>query len=401
MIHQLPLTTRPKLKPNKHKPQSTEATPSKQNSQPDAIQDSIIIQTTHTTHSECKPGTLTSLKNHGLSLASTTSFQANPSSISHSLNNIYQKDFVTGYISPQEAYDKSKALAQKYPDLVTFVEWEQKTDGYKGDRKDLQGGSPLYYLKITAPQDSSQDKKLGVFHYASPHAREWMNPMIMLETAEQLLANYQPDSTDSEQQKIVSLLQSLNIYIAPQTNPDGANYSFYDNNMWRKNQRDNKDGTFGVDINRNYPYDWKASSNTRGQTYSGPAPASEKETQHILKIVEDNPDIKFVVDWHSYSEEIRRPKGVSSQDTKIYDRLHDRMQKAIASYRGRNYDTVVSQVTDGTSDDHFYHENGIISTVMETGREFQPSIKEALSVKNECTLAALEVLEFAMEQTNL
>jgi hypothetical protein len=52
---------------------------------------------------------------------------------------------------------------------------------------------------------------------------------------------------------LTQILDTQEVWIAPIWNPDGYVYVFEQDNTWRKNRRDNGDGTFGVDQNRNYP----------------------------------------------------------------------------------------------------------------------------------------------------
>ena len=304
--------------------------------------------------------------------------------------------FIKEYIDPQATYQMAKDLAAKYPDLVELVEMPVRSHGYDGKKADIKGSAPLYYMRL-GPKNSERDKKVGVFHHAAPHAREHVNPMTMMELASQLCANYDPKSTDPAVMANTRLLDKLDVYIDPQPNPDGANYSFYDDKNWRKN-RAPFDGTdTGVDINRNYPYKWTAPHGADYQTYPGKGPASEPETQALMEVVNQHPNIRFVMDWHSYSEEVRRPLGVSKADTPVYDEFHGRVKDAIASSRGRQYGTVVSKVVEGASDDYYYHQRGIFSTVIETARSFQPTQKEALEVMTECARGAREALEFAAD----
>ena len=64
-------------------------------------------------------------------------------------------------------------------------------------------------------------KKVGVFLYCQQHAREWATPLTCLETAEQLLRNY---AIDPRTRKLVD---GLDIFILPSSNPDGAHYSMH------------------------------------------------------------------------------------------------------------------------------------------------------------------------------
>ena len=54
--------------------------------------------------------------------------------------------------------------------------------------------------------------------------------------------------------------------------------------MWRKNRRDNGNGTFGVDLNRNYSYEWAligSSGNGNSDVYHGISAFSEPESQAL------------------------------------------------------------------------------------------------------------------------
>jgi hypothetical protein len=307
-----------------------------------------------------------------------------------------QTGFVKDYIDPQATLQQCRDLAAKYPDLVELVELPIRSHGYDGKRSDIKGSAPLYYVRL-GPRQADRDKKVGVFQHAAPHAREHVNPMTMMELAEQLCANYDPNSSNPAVVANTRLMDSLDIFISPQPNPDGANYSFFDDKGWRKNRSPHDGVDNGVDINRNYPYKWTGSSRADYQTYPGKSAASEPETRALIEVVNRHPNIRFVLDWHSSGEEIRRPLGASKDDEAIYAEFHGRMKDAIASSRGRSYDTVVSQVVNGSSDDYWYHERGIISTVVETARTFQPVKKEAVEVSLECARGAREALEFAAD----
>ena len=69
---------------------------------------------------------------------------------------------------------------------------------------------------------------MGVFLYCQQHAREWATPLTCLETAEQLLRNY---AIDKRTRKLVD---GLDIFILPSSNPDGAHYSMYNFGQQRR-----------------------------------------------------------------------------------------------------------------------------------------------------------------------
>lgn len=308
----------------------------------------------------------------------------------------FKSGFVDDYLTPAQIRERCESLQKEYPNLVQLVETGIKTHGYDGKNKDVQGPADLFYLRI-GPQTPDRDNKVGIFQYAAPHARERVNPMSMMELTEELVKNYDPGSTDPKVQENTRLMDKLDIFIAINTNPDGHNYVIYDDPDWRKNRMPLGNGEHGVDINRNYPYQWEKSDRPSSEVYSGAGPASEAETQAIMKVTKDHPNILFQVDWHSYSEEIRRPKGVSEVDSKFYDTMHGRVQKAMEKVAGHRYQTTVSEITNGSSDDYFYNTEGILSTVMETGKQFIPERSEAVTVMKESVAGAREFLRVASE----
>ncbi len=319
-----------------------------------------------------------------------------PAPVATALHESFQRGFVDNYLAPLEIRARVEALQKEFPDLVEVIPTGYQTFGYDGKNVEHRGSSDLYYLRI-GPQTEDRDSKTGIFQYAAPHARELMNPMTMVELTEQLVRNYDPESEDPEVQANTRLLDQLDVFIAPMTNPDGAAYALFDDPKWRKNRAPIGEGKVGVDINRNYPYMWEASERLDSQTYSGSGPASEAETKSIISVADRHKNIKFVVDWHSYSEDLRRPIGVTPEHDNVYDELHGRVSQAIEAVAGNHYKPIVSQIISGTSDDYFYHEKGVISTVMETGKAFAPPVEEALVVMEESVAGAREFMEAAID----
>ena len=311
----------------------------------------------------------------------------------------FKTGFVTDFVDARQVDNKVMELAKKFPHLMDITTRKERTSGYDGRMLELRGPAPLRYIRI-GKKDEDRDKKTGVLLMASPHAREVMQPMIMLETLQQLLENYNPDSKDPKVKEITDLMDSVDIYMIPVSNPDGLNYALYDDPSWRKT-RSSQPGTLevGVDCNRNYDYGWLR-MNPSEETYSGPYPFSEPETRNSANIVDEHPNIKFVSDYHSRGEEIRRPKGVTDpRDLKNFREFQERMQSAIGSIRGKKYDLVESNVVNGSSDDYFYFKKGVYSFVVEDGLAFKPPIGEALNVVAENTEGAKELLRIAKDYT--
>lgn len=364
--------------------------------------DLVVVSELPTSPAGAAPEKVQALRNQSLSTTMEVGASATlPATVATPVVSSFKAGFVDGYLTPKEIRGRCEKLAKEFPHLVELVDTGIMTNGYDGKEKSVQGPSELFYLRL-GPRNVDRDKKVGVFQFAAAHARERVNPMSMMELAEQLAHNYDPTSSDPKVKTNTQVMDDLDIFIAINTNPDGHNYAAYDDPMWRKNRRPNPDapGKVGVDVNRNYPYQWERSDRPGSQTYSGTGPASEPETQALLAVTKNHPNIMFVVDWHSYGQEIRRPMGVSLSDKDVYDEMHGRVQHAMKEVGGSQYDVVVSQVTKGSSDDHFYHVENVYSTVMETGLEFTPPEHEALQVKEESVAGAREFLEIARDYQN-
>jgi len=206
-------------------------------------------------------------------------------------------------------------------------------------------GRDIWCVRINSTekgQDAS--KKPGVVFMGNHHAREHLSVEVPL-----LLAKNLANSADAETQK---LLEARDVYIIPMVNPDGAEYDVYNDEiagqpnpkksgyrMWRKNMAKNADGSYGVDLNRNYGYGWNtggSSDDGRDETYHGPAAFSEPETRAIRDFVVARPNLKVLLSYHTFSELILYPWGGKSEPiTDPRDRsTYETMAKTMAGWNG-------------------------------------------------------------------
>lgn len=170
-------------------------------------------------------------------------------------------------------------------------------------------GRPMRGLRITGPGGGT---KPGIFYHGAQHAREWITVPATLYIADQLIRNYDTDPY------IRNLVDRNEWYILPVLNVDGYVYTWTAERLWRKNRRDNGNGTFGVDLNRNWGYQWGgpgSSGNTNSETYRGPAAFSEPETQAMRDFFMAYPNIVGYCDTHCYSQLVMWPWGYTSDVT--------------------------------------------------------------------------------------
>ncbi|MCO8273301.1 peptidase M14 [Actinoplanes sp. TRM 88003] len=308
-------------------------------------------------------------------------------------------------------------------------------DGLKGTEVPT-GPWTVQALRIGKVRDGS---KPGVLAYSQEHAREWATPLVTLEFAERLLANYATDPATRE------LVDSADVFIIPTVNPDGANYSFNDYNFQRKNlvnhctgaARDprNRD-SWGVDINRNYTvgsyFDGYvgASANCLSGTYAGTAELSEAESGNVIALAESHPNIGLAMNVHSYGGYFMWPPGAyradgrvtlprpSIDESKFFLDSARRIVGAISAERGTvTWPSYTGPVADvlysaaGNSADQLYYELGIDAWDFEVGNDrwneatqqwegvgFQPPFDEAHAEAQEYAGGLVELVRVARDK---
>ena len=150
----------------------------------------------------------------------------------------------------------------------------------------------------------------------------------------------------------------------------------------------NEDWAGGVDINRNYGYQWSApcwsgSANRSDEDYRGPQEFSEPETRAIRDLVQDH-RFRYAVSFHSGDVYILYPWGYTTTPT-----ADDRTFKEIADDLSVLVDAPAGQAgewytTSGSWDDWMYGDQGVLSFTCEiygnnSAFEYEPSDVENCS----------------------
>jgi hypothetical protein len=217
-----------------------------------------------------------------------------------------------------------------------------------------------YAVKISNSPNADNGKP-EVLYTACIHAREVITPEVLINVINYLVRNYgsNPDVT--------SLVDNRQLWFVLVVNPDGYVYNEITNpsgnGMWRKNRRDNGDGTFGVDLNRNYGYAWGfdnsgSSPVTNDETYRGPSAFSELETQHMRDFQLAHNFI-FTLYFHSYANLVMWPWGYQTAippDQLIMSSICDSMA-TMNLYTSEQSCTLY--LTNGDSDDWGYGEQAL------------------------------------------
>jgi len=301
----------------------------------------------------------------------------------------------------------------------------QLTDGLEAPDHISREPWTVRALRICRVCDGS---KTGVFLYAQEHAREWVPPLTLIETAERLLRNYEHNRGISQ------LVGNLDIFILPSVNPDGSHYSFYDDGGQRRNMTNhcdennsdpNRRDSWGVDLNRNYDVGSRfdgysgASSSCLSDVFSGPAELSEPESSNVVWLADNYDNIKFSMNTHSSGNyfmwspaayivpgRIPLPRPTLLEESYFFE-ASDYILQAIKRHRGLSVtpartgpviDVLYSAA--GNSGDRLWYENEFFAWDFEVGGAgFQPNFTEAHEQTMEFANGMVGILDVALAWT--
>lgn len=155
----------------------------------------------------------------------------------------------------------------------------------------------IYLVKLSNKLiNKNKPSVLAIF---SQHPDEHDTTLLAMTLIKDLLKN-------KEENKI---LDEVDIFIVPMVNPDGVDFDLLNNTNgnfeWRKNRVKLGKNNFGVNLNRNWGFNWNAKISDDGSSkpelsnYKGEKPFSERETISLRDFIIKNNKIKFFLDYHS------------------------------------------------------------------------------------------------------
>ena len=281
-----------------------------------------------------------------------------------------------GFYTLDEVMAELDSMVALYPDLISTRQ-AISTDTLSHE------GRMQYWVRLSDNPNTDEDEP-EVLYTGIHHAREPMSVQQMIWYMWHLLENYDSDP------EIQQLVDATEMYFVPVINVDGYEYNNFTNpnggGMWRKNRRDNGDGSMGVDPNRNYGYEWGydnsgSSPHPSDETYRGPTPFSEPEIKNIRDFCNDH-EFKIALNYHSYSNLLLYVWGWTETPSPDDTLLHD---YAVLMTKENNYTygpgSTTIYPTNGGSDDWMYGEQTtkdlILSYTPEVGHGgdgFWPSV---------------------------
>jgi hypothetical protein len=181
-------------------------------------------------------------------------------------------------------------------------------------------GRDMPLIKISDNVATDENEPEILFN-AHQHAREHLTVEMALYLLHQFIDLYGTDS------RITNLVNSREIWIVPDMNPDGGEYDIATGSYrsWRKNRQPNAGSSnVGTDLNRNWSFQWGccggSSGSTSSETYRGPSAFSAPETQRLRNFVNGRviggvQQIKTHIDFHTYSQLVLWPYGYTTANT--------------------------------------------------------------------------------------
>ncbi|MGI5269782.1 M14 family zinc carboxypeptidase [Nonomuraea sp. CA-218870] len=220
-------------------------------------------------------------------------------------------------------FPPSDSAYHNYPEMIAYI------DALVADHPGIAGkftygtsyeGRQLVGVKIS-DNVGTDEAETEVLFTAHQHAREHLTVEMALYIMDLLTDGYGGDS------RITSLVNSREIWIMPDLNPDGGEYDIATGSYrsWRKNRQPNSGSSaIGTDLNRNWAYQWGCCGGSSGtassDTYRGPSAESAPEVRAVAnwvrgRVVGGVQQLRSHIDWHTYSELILWPYGYTFNDT--------------------------------------------------------------------------------------
>lgn len=274
------------------------------------------------------------------------------------------------YLNPTTVAMKLQRLHAAYPELTRLEQIGTSNQG-----------RPIFALLVSntpLKNDPAGLKKPSIIFDGVHHAREVMTAEVVMDVAEELLTKQSSNGVYK------SILQNWMVWVVPMLNVDGSNIVFTESSMWRKNARESNGRIYGVDLNRNYMFNWNRCGGSSGSmgsdSYRGPTAASEPETRAIMNLAEMvRPTASL--SYHSYGEMVLYSygcSGVSASEKALVEKIGKEIAAQLPEDSGGGTYAAgtpweLLYGVDGDSMDHIYSQFGSLSYAFEINQDFQPS----------------------------
>ncbi|GEL26043.1 hypothetical protein PSU4_49970 [Pseudonocardia sulfidoxydans NBRC 16205] len=226
------------------------------------------------------------------------------------------------YLTVEQIESGLTDLTARYPSVCRHIALPHRTFE----------GRTVTALRIGRHGDHGN--RAGVLFLANVHGNEWGGSDTALTFASDLLQAWETGTgltygdTVFDADDVASVIDLCDVFVVGCVNPDGRAYSQEapENKDWRKNRRplNDTDPRIGADVNRNFDFLFDidtafdpsvTDAPTMGSLaplsdhYQGIGPNSEAETRNIVSLLDDHPNIAWLLDIHCTGGQVMRSWG--------------------------------------------------------------------------------------------
>lgn len=213
--------------------------------------------------------------------------------------------FFENYQPLSVIYPWLRQLASMFPDRTQLF-----TIGTSFEGRDI----PALRIGVEPSDDDphKDEKRHTIVITAGSHAREWISVSTATYLLRGLLHNFDPHHHDT----IEKLLTHYDFIFVPILNPDGYEYTWTTDRLWRKNRQDTSlPFCRGIDLDRSFPFGWDGDTqadNPCSESYAGEHALQGLEAHRLAEWALNETDkgdriFSAFIDLHSYSQEILYP----------------------------------------------------------------------------------------------
>ena len=283
---------------------------------------------------------------------------------------------------------KSTILVKEEPWLVddrdTVYSYEDMTADLRNIAQKYKGKASLSSLGTSEDGRNIWCLRIGrlgagrkIVVDAGIHAREWLNPQMLMRKSEEILRQYE---------EYKSTLNHVCLYVVPMINPDGISISQYgfdavrskklrkickktkvSSRTWKANAR-------GVNLNFNFPGGWNKKDKSKkpdGISYPGEKAASEKETKVMMRFINGLSGLKGALNYHSTGSILYWNYNVEA-NAALYQRQSALASKVNSYTKYRLMPKSISTDPNGGLGDWLIYNKKIPNVTVETGTVMCP-----------------------------
>ncbi|XP_064343872.1 LOW QUALITY PROTEIN: carboxypeptidase A2 [Camelus dromedarius] len=202
-------------------------------------------------------------------------------------------------------------------------------------------GYPFENRLMNVLKFSTGGDKLAIWLGAGIHAWEWVTQLSSPWTASKIASDYGNDPS------ITLILDIMDVFLLPVTNPDGYVLSQTKTHMYRKT-RSKLSGSLCVGVDPKWNWDTGfggpgANNNSCSNSYHRPSANSEVEVKSLEDFTKSHGEVKAIITLHSYSQLFLFPWVYACAESHNFDELEIKNEVAqenaqsLSSLHGTTY----------------------------------------------------------------